>query len=116
VATGVLARRNGGLRYNLSVPSNERLDRVLSQLALYEHPLLSFSAAAKGDGVEVTIQVRTPTTPVHAYTFEMHARDLDQPQFAWAFEQQLYASMHDYLVEMFTLNPKLHSSSDGRPR
>jgi hypothetical protein len=96
--------------------SNEHLDRVLSQLALYEHPLLSFTAADKGDGVEITIKVKNSATPIHAYTFEMHARDLDQPQFAWAFEQQLYASMHDYLVEMFTRNPKLHSSSDGRPR
>jgi hypothetical protein len=23
--------------------------------------------------------------------------------------------MHDYLVEMFARNPKLHSTSDGRP-
>lgn len=96
--------------------ANERLNRVLNQIGLYEHPLLSFSAAAKGDGVEITIKVKNSATPIHAYTFEMHPRDLDQPQFAWAFEQQLYASMHDYLVEMFTRNPKLHSSSDGRPR
>jgi hypothetical protein len=106
------------LRYNLRVPSpvNERLDRVLSQLALYEHPLLSFSASAKGDGVEVTIKVKNSATPIHTYTFEMHARDLDQPQFAWTFEHQLYDSLHDYFVEMFTRTPKLHHPSDGRPR
>jgi hypothetical protein len=35
--------------------ANARLDRVLDQLRLYEHPLLNFSARAKGEGVEVTI-------------------------------------------------------------
>lgn len=78
--------------------------------------MLSFSANAKGEGVEVAIKLTNSTTPAHTYTFEMHARDLDQPQFAWVFEQQLYASMHDYLVEMFTRTPKLHSPGDGRPQ
>src|SRR5215467_3099776 len=36
-----------------------RLDRVLAQLRLYEHPLLNFSAQGKGDGVEVIIRLRT---------------------------------------------------------
>ena len=100
----------------MSPSGNERVTHVLNQLALYEHPLLSFSATAKGDGVEIAIRVKNSPTPAHTYTFEMHPRDLDQAQFAWAFEQQLYASMHDYLVEMFTRTPKLHSPGDGRPR
>jgi hypothetical protein len=98
------------------VSSSEHLNRVLKQLALYEHPLLSFSASAKGDGVEVAIKLKNSTIGAHTYTFEMHPRDLDQPQFPWVFEHQLYDSLHDYLIEMFTRTPKLHSPGDGRPR
>ena len=96
--------------------ANDRLACVLKQLTLYEHPLLAFSASAKGDGVEVAIRVKNPATPAHTYTFEMHPRDLDQPQFPWVFEHQLYDSLHDYLIEMFTRTPKLHSPGDGRPQ
>ena len=44
-----------------------RFDRVLAQLRLYEHPLLNFSARAKGEGVEIIINSRTsqfPSTPI----------------------------------------------------
>jgi len=34
-------------------------------LRLYEHPLLNFSARAKGEGVEVTIQFKDASVPVH---------------------------------------------------
>ncbi len=46
--------------YNPSMPeaSQIRLDRVLAQLRLYEHPLLNFSARAKGEGVEVIIKFK----------------------------------------------------------
>ena len=53
-----------------------RLDRVLAQLRLYEHPLLEFSARSKGDGVEVIIQFKDSAIPVHTYYFELHPRDL----------------------------------------
>lgn len=83
-----------------------RLDRVLAQLQLYEHPLLNFSARAKGDGVEVIIHFKDPSIPVHTYYFELHPRDLDDPQFEWSFQRQLYDALHDYFVEMFIRTPQ----------
>jgi len=85
---------------------NPRLERVLGQLELYEHPLLEFSARAKGEGVEVLINFRNPPVPVHTYSFELHPRDLDHPQFEWEFQRQLYDSLHDYFVEMFIRTPQ----------
>ena len=85
---------------------NPRLDRVLAQLRLYEHPLLNFSARAKGDAVEVIIQFKDPKIPVHTYYFDLHPRDLDHPQFEWTFQRQLYDALHDYFVEMFIRTPQ----------
>jgi hypothetical protein len=94
--------------YNLAMPepSQIRLERVLGQLRLYEHPLLNFSARAKGDGVEIIIQFKDETIPVHTYFFDMHPRDLDDPQFEWSFQRQLYDALHDYFVEMFIRTPQ----------
>ena len=86
--------------------TNSRLDRVNSQLSLYEHPLLDFSARPKAEAVEVLIQFKNPPVPVHTYAFELHPRDLDHPQFEWTFQRQLYDSLHDYLVEMFIRTPQ----------
>ena len=86
--------------------SNTRLDRVQSQLQLYEHPLLNFSARAKGEGVEVIIQFKDESVPVHTYYFDLHPRDLDHPQFEWSFQRQLYDALHDYFVEMFIRTPQ----------
>ena len=86
--------------------SNPRLDRVLAQLRLYEHPLLDFDARAKNDGVEVIIKFKNPDIPVHTYYFDLHPRDLDHPQFEWTFQRQLYDCLHDYLVEMFIRTPQ----------
>ena len=86
--------------------SNHRLDRVRNQLRLYEHPLLDFSARAKGEAVEILIQFRNPSVPVHTYIFEMHPRDLDHPQFEWTFQRQLYDCLHDYMIEMFICTPQ----------
>jgi hypothetical protein len=96
------------LLYNLAVPepSQIRLERVLGQLRLYEHPLLNFSARAKGEGVEVIIQFKDESVPVHTYYFDMHPRDLDDPQFEWSFQRQLYDALHDYFVEMFIRTPQ----------
>ncbi len=84
----------------------QRLDRVLAQLRLYEHPLLDFTARTKGDAVEVVIDFKKPHVPVHTYFFELHPRDLDNPQFEWHFQRQLYDCLHDYLIEMFTRTPQ----------
>ncbi len=86
--------------------ANPRLDRVLAQLRLYEHPLLDFSARPKGEAVEVVIQFKNPPVPVHTYYFELHPRDLDHAQFEWTFQRQLYDCLHDYLIEMFTRTPQ----------
>jgi hypothetical protein len=94
--------------YNRPVPEKTatRLDRVLAQLCLYEHPLLNFSARSKGEGVEVIIQFKDASVPVHTYYFELHPRDLDHPQFEWSFQRQLYDALHDYFVEMFIRTPQ----------
>jgi hypothetical protein len=85
---------------------NPRLDRVLAQLRLYEHPLMSFDARAKGEGVEVVIAFKNPPVPVHTYSFDLHPRDLDHPQFEWSFQSQFYDCLHDYLIEMFIRTPQ----------
>lgn len=94
--------------YNPAMPdsSQVRLERVLAQLRLYEHPLLSFSARAKGEGVEVIIQFKDESVPVHTYYFDLHPRDLDDTQFEWSFQRQLYDALHDYFVEMFIRTPQ----------
>jgi hypothetical protein len=86
--------------------ANSRLERVLAQLRLYEHPLLDFDARSKGEGVEVIIAFKNPSVAVHTYYFELHPRDLDHPQFEWSFQRQLYDCLHDYLVEMFIRTPQ----------
>lgn len=83
-----------------------RLDRVLAQLRLYEHPLLNFSARSKGEGVEVIIQFKDAAIPVHTYYFDLHPRDLDHSQFEWSFQRQLYDALHDYFIEMFICTPQ----------
>jgi hypothetical protein len=96
------------LLYNSTVSETTtiRLDRVLAQLRLYEHPLLNFSARSKGDGVEIIIQFKDASVPVHTYYFDLHPRDLDHPQFEWSFQRQLYDALHDYFVEMFIRTPQ----------
>ena len=94
--------------------ANSRLDRVLSQLRLYEHPLLNFSAHPKGDGVEVVIKFKDESIPVHTYYFDLHPRDLDDPQFEWSFQRQLYDALHDYFVEMFIRTPQDHKDRQRR--
>ncbi len=86
--------------------ANPRLDRVLTQLGLYEHPLLNFSARAKADGVEIIIKFKDESVPVHTYHFDLHPRDLDDSQFEWSFQRQLYDALHDYFMEMFIRTPQ----------
>ena len=94
--------------YNASVPTpaDVRLDRVLAQLRLYEHPLLNFAARAKGEGVEIIIKFKDESVPVHTYYFDLHPRDLDDPQFEWSFQRQLFDALHDYFMEMFIRTPQ----------
>jgi hypothetical protein len=67
---------------------------------------MEFGARVHGEGVEISINFKNPPVPVHAYTFDMHPRDLDHPQFEWGFQRQLYACLHDYIIEMFTRTPQ----------
>jgi hypothetical protein len=92
--------------FGMPATSQTRLERVLTQLRLYEHPLLNFSAQAKGEGVEVIIKFKDQSIPVHTYYFDLHPRDLDDPQFEWSFQRQLYDALHDYFVEMFIRTPQ----------
>jgi len=90
----------------VATSANPRLERVLAQLRLYEHPLLAFDARPSGEAVEVIIRFKDPNTPVHTYYFQMHPRDLDHPQFEWTFQRQLFDCLHDYLIEMFVRTPQ----------
>src|SRR5215475_2000298 len=92
--------------FAMSEIDQTRLHRVEAQLRLYEHPLLNFSARAKGEGVEVIINFKDESVPVHTYYFDLHPRDLDDPQFEWSFQRQLYDALHDYFVEMFIRTPQ----------
>ena len=80
---------------------------------------MNFSACAKSDGVEVIIKFKDESIPVHTYYFDLHSRDLDNPQFEWGFQRQLYDALHDYFVEMFIRTPqdrKLRQDEDRQLR
>ena len=85
---------------------SENLGKVLAHLRLYDHPLLAFSARESDGAIEVLIDLKNSTVPVHTYVFSVHSRDLDHPQFAWNFQRQLYDALHDYFIEMFTRTPQ----------
>ena len=82
------------------------LEKVRAELARYEHPLFTFGAREAGEAVEVLIEFRASEPAVHTYIYPLHARDIEQAQFPWTFQRQLYDCLHDYVVEMFTRNPQ----------
>jgi len=96
--------------------TSSRLERVQQQLRLYEHPLVEFDARAKGDGVEFIIRPRFIDPPVHTYYFDLHPRDLDDPQFEWTLQRQVFDCLHDYLVEMFVRTPQHRKENEQRER
>jgi len=81
------------------------LVRVRELLTKYEHPLMEFSAQEHGDGVQIVIQARNISVPVHTYYIDLHPRDLESPQLQWTLERQIYDGLHDYIIEMFTHAP-----------
>jgi hypothetical protein len=85
---------------------NSRLERVREQLRLYEHPLVTFDAREKGDGVELVIRPRFTDPPVHTFYFDLHPRDLDGAQFEWTLQHQIFDSLQDYMIEMFVRTPQ----------
>src|ERR1700760_1845363 len=82
------------------------LERVQKHLWLYEHPLVEFSASEKGESIEVSISPRFTQPPVHVYYFEVHPRDLDDPQFEWMLQRHIFDGLQDYMIEMFVRTPQ----------
>ena len=87
-------------------PVSDSLQKVLDHLRLYDHPLLAFSARENNGAIEILIDLKNATVPVHPYVLPIHPRDLDHPQFAWHLQRQLYDGLHDYFIEMFTRTPQ----------
>jgi hypothetical protein len=88
------------------VSDSKNLEKVRAHLQLYDHPLLAFSAQENTGAIEVLIDLKNSTVPVHTYRFQLHPRDLDHPQFAWNLQRQLYDALHDYFIEMFIHTPQ----------
>jgi hypothetical protein len=88
------------------VPYSPQLARVLDHLRLYVHPLLTFSARETSGLIEILIDLKNSTVPVHQYVLPIHPRDLDHPQFAWHLQRQIYDGLHDYFIEMFITTPQ----------
>jgi arsenate reductase len=86
--------------------ANSLVAKVTEQLAQYEHPLFAFSARPSGDNVEVLIHFQPPRPGIHTYSFTLRPREIENSQFPWTFQKQLYDCLHDYLIEMFTRNPQ----------
>jgi hypothetical protein len=84
----------------------ELLEKVRCEVARYEHPLFDFDARPAAEGVEVLIRFRPPDPPVHEYVFLLRPREIENRQFPWMFQKQLYDCLHDFVIEMFTSNPQ----------
>jgi len=82
------------------------VEKVRTEIARYEHPLFDFSARPAAEGVEVLIDFKPQGVEVHRYVFLLRPREIENKQFPWSFQKQLYDCLHDYVIEMFTLNPQ----------
>jgi hypothetical protein len=83
----------------------EPLQRVLDELAKYEHPFFDFSAREKDGGVELRIRSKLPDVLSPEYRITLMERDLKSGQFPWTFQKLLYDCLTDYVVELFTKSP-----------
>jgi hypothetical protein len=88
------------------MPVNTWLERVRQELARYEHPLFTFTAEPADEGVTVHIRFRLPGAEVHDYAFQLRPREIEQAQFPWSFQRQLFDCLHDYIIEMFVRTPQ----------
>jgi hypothetical protein len=90
--------------------TEEMIEKVRRELARYEHPLFDFDARPAADGVEVEIRYKpaksAETVDVQDYIFQLRPREIENTQFPWMFQKQLYDCLHDYIIEMFTRNPQ----------
>jgi len=85
---------------------DQLLNIVRRELARYEHPLFALGARAAGENVEVEIRYKPAGVEIHNYLFVLRPREIEQSQFPWSFQKQLYDCLHDYVIEMFTCNPQ----------
>ncbi|MFY9528049.1 MAG: hypothetical protein WBC04_09935 [Candidatus Acidiferrales bacterium] len=93
---------------------NPLVEKVRQELIQYEHPLFEFEAhPANGstpngpaETVEVEIRFRPSGVDVHTYRFQLQPREIENSQFPWIFQKQLYDCLHDYIIEMFIRNPQ----------
>jgi hypothetical protein len=85
---------------------NDLAEKVRAELGRYEHPLFSFAARPAAEGVEVEIRYRPAEPLVHTYLLLLRPREIEQKQFPWILQKQLYDCLHDYVIEMFTRNPQ----------
>ena len=81
-------------------------EKVQREIARYEHPLFDFAARPAPEGVEVEIIFKAKEVEVHRYVFLLRPREIENAQFPWSFQRQLYDCLHDYVIEMFTCNPQ----------
>jgi hypothetical protein len=82
------------------------VEKVRTEIARYEHPLFDFCARSAAEGVEVLIDFKPTGVEVHRYVFHLRPREIENKQFPWSFQKQLYDCLHDYVIEMFTLTPQ----------
>lgn len=83
------------------------LEKVLTELKRYQHPLVRFSAQESSDngGVDVLIRLQDPAVSTNTYTIHLTPRELRNPRFSWAFQKILYDSLHDFIIELFNERP-----------
>ena len=81
------------------------LERVLDELANYEHPFFDFDARATKEGVELLIRSKIANVVSPEYRIRLVERDIQSSQFTWSFQKLLYDCLTDYIVELFTKNP-----------
>lgn len=97
---------NGVSSSSSRAQADEHLEKVKRELMRYEHPLFDFDARAAPEGVEVEIRFKPAGVEVHTYYFLLRPREIEQAQFPWSFQRQLYDCLHDYVIEMFIRNPQ----------
>ena len=86
------------------------LEKVEAELRRYQHALMDFSAREHNGGIELVIELKNRDLGLHTYYAPIHSRDIEHAQFPWTLQSYLYACLHDYVVEMFTLTPQRRES------
>jgi hypothetical protein len=87
-------------------PQEVRLETVRAALARYEHPLFVFDPYPEADEIHVAIRYRFDEPQLHTYVMKLKGREIEHSQFAWTFQKQLYDSIYDFVIEMFSNNPQ----------